>query len=428
MNKSPTFEIPTSRSTASDSSDTGKNNCRNMNRGCLTTSAGFLAYSKINPFSSSSLSGIQVQNPSPNSMNKINPFSSPSPIHNPFMSLVNKQEDFWSTVSKTLPQADHSSGLSSAIFTPKMSPLAVSDSQTATSDTVASTIFIDTKNENNAIPPDNMTDPIHDSIKNSARSATSTLSRTHETLTVMNGEEGEICLLQVRARLYRLDYVEATFDSKGNERMTLDIPSSAIAGPPLSVSTSSTAELSSSSLGYSDSFCVSSTSSTASSSLSATGAAPTILSVNSAAGEDDGATNGKQSPSDNHKGTEIEASAPSLAACSQSSVATLPEWVEMGTGPVRILAPSSPSTEPSSSPPKASDPGVQWKPGAERDRGCAGAAAVQGGSGRLVMRRENQPGGAGERGDHGRRTGSVSRPLYLSIRSHPLFYHPFFLF
>jgi hypothetical protein len=170
---------------------------------------GFLAYAKINPFAAAAASGgsngfaLQQSPKSP----KQNPFSTTSPVHNPFMSFVDQKEEYWRIMS-TKP----SLASTSAIFG-------------FNSETVKNTILNAKSNSEVDNAPEN-TDGIlkpsstalptgEDENSDSNHSSNEDDGDEHQALdkgssdfvfqgNVVNGEEGEQCVLQLRAKLFRL--------------------------------------------------------------------------------------------------------------------------------------------------------------------------------------------------------------------------------
>lgn len=170
--------------------------------------SGFLAYTKVNAFASAT--GVPI--PSPNSQ-KINPFSSPSPIHNPFMSFVDKKEEFWKTVSNppnddTLPvttvnatpcASNHNSNSNIDIILSSQSTITNGSSKVVESDTASSTVGACD------LPP-STSSAVPFTIATSSNPAPPAL--VPSLTPVSNGEEQELCVYQVRAKLYRLEHQE----------------------------------------------------------------------------------------------------------------------------------------------------------------------------------------------------------------------------
>lgn len=194
---------------------------------------GFLAYANKNPFASAiaasknpfsastSTFGNFNQNklafsmppplvvPSPKSP-KSNPFSSPSPAHNPFMTIVDSKDDLWKTMANDKLSAEESAR---TIFfgevKGKKSPLCRSSFLAATmpsnNEVAAATAGNENNNENNDKDEDegNNSEDEVDTNDSGAQSSMKVINMP-ENLKIVTGEEDDECLLQFRAKLYRL--------------------------------------------------------------------------------------------------------------------------------------------------------------------------------------------------------------------------------
>jgi hypothetical protein len=121
--------------------------------------------------------------PSPKSP-KLNPFSKPSPVHNPFMSIAQSKDDLWNTVSRSHSDAEKPIAENSGICAESA---AAPDAKTTASSSGTST-----------------------GGKDLAEACAMEESRVYGKVysmaacTVTNGEEDEECLYQVRAKLFKL--------------------------------------------------------------------------------------------------------------------------------------------------------------------------------------------------------------------------------
>lgn len=297
---------------------------------------GFLAYAKINPFAAAA--GNAFAQLSPRSPK--NPFQTTSPAHNPFMSFVDKKEEYWKMMSTNPSLANTSSMFG------------------FTSDTVANTLInsrsiiesveADGKqskfgNQKLSGTPGETRDsiakeklnsegnsPISEEGSESCSPGKPPAIEPEPSANVANGEEGEECVFQVRAKLFRLGTKETQ----------------ALQKPALSASQQSDLEI------------------TADDKIAAT--------------ENDDIKIGKSSEErekETKTGNCVSEPKTTIKDDSQNSnsdvkiAAPISEWVEVGTGPLRVLRPSS-STDNAASVLKVSYP-------------------------RVVMRRECQPGGNG---------------------------------
>lgn len=309
--------------------------------------SGFLAYTKVNAFASAS--GLPV--PSPNSQ-KVNPFSSPSPVHNPFMSFVDKKEEFWKTVSNppnddTVPNITLKASIiasnnhsiinnkeENVILSSTTTSLGVSDKDDKSSSIVitdtSSTTTGDSSSISTLATPSATTFTIATSSNPTPVSLVPIIS-----VAVSNGEELERCIYQVRAKLYRLE----NQDSHSSTTITTT-KSSNTSEFMKSTSKESTDQLDGKATETSceeKTDCNDSVERTGSESTEKTGKAVSISSI--------------------------------------SATSKRLEWIEVGTGPVKFLQTSVQSEEGGNS------------------NSESGATSVY--ESRVVMRRESQPGGAG---------------------------------
>jgi hypothetical protein len=158
---------------------------------------GFLSYQNLDPFSKAISDGGESTNkdrkqlsslaiPSPKSP-KVNPFSKPSPVHNPFMSIVESKDDLWNTVSRAHED--------------KLTDKALADSSNS----------IDEPNRSGDVASAKASAPESSiSEKSLAEACAREENRVYGKVysmsagPVSNGEEGEECIYQVRAKLFKL--------------------------------------------------------------------------------------------------------------------------------------------------------------------------------------------------------------------------------
>lgn len=301
---------------------------------------GFLAYAKINPFAAAQ--GNAFAQPSPRSPK--NPFQTTSPVHNPFMSFVDKKEEYWKMMSTNPTLANTSSifGFNSDTVQNTMFN-SRGDAGASTAAEAKSSKSADATTESVAAPADKQ-----DSGKNSpasgneSDSGSPTKSVHSDTgspaadAVIVNGEEGEECVFQVRAKMFRL----STRESVAPVKPAL----SARNGAATAASTEDDSKKSDDAQGAS-----------------------------TVEAKDEGESKGIDEKEENEVKTPEEK--PATSADKETTDETKPattastvnEWVEVGTGPLRVLKPSTPAD--------GTEPTVKFP--------------------RVVMRREYQPGGHG---------------------------------
>ena len=172
---------------------------------------GFQAYSNINPFDI--VKSVQPIITETNTPRSLNPFSTPSPVQNPFMSFIDgsKATNPWAVVSGTTsssfgsfsPRNDTTKTESFATTTtttttteiPKTFPTTSSSSNTS------GPIKDIDNNDNNDNDEDDDGDIDDDEINTGVYGK---IYQLPENVPVITGEENEECLLLVRAKLYKL--------------------------------------------------------------------------------------------------------------------------------------------------------------------------------------------------------------------------------
>lgn len=303
--------------------------------------------------------------PSPKSP-KANPFSSPSPAHNPFMTIVDNNDALWKSMADDKLTADEAA--KSSIFCDsksKKSPSAFTSSffggnnnqssfSSVTSSALAAGTSVfgsssfgttgavddegddegeegggggrDDDNDGDASPGNG-----HASMK---------IISLPENVKLVTGEEEDQCLLQLRSKLYRLN---------------ANIPSAVVAPPATSSASASASATSSSSVekannGEADSQA----------SASAAVAAASVLEAVAESAKFSGTSSVTQKEGNK-----------------SSSSSGRVEWVEVGIGPLKILSRRSSSGEGG---------------GCDNNSNNSNNGTV----GRLVMRREEKQGGIGE--------------------------------
>ena len=308
---------------------------------------GFSAYAKIDPFAAAKSSGNPFANlgsdsggvlaeRSPRSP-KTNPFSTTNPAHNPFMSFVEQKEDYWKmmstkpslaatsaifgfgseTVKNTALNALTSSNLGVPVKFGEKPPVAI-----------ASDVSVSHQSDSKPAPSSPCSSDGEDG--GGAESPKSDIGDTKgANPSVNNGEEGEECVLQMRAKLFRLVSVDAN-DAKAN------------AGAGAITGDRSDGDLN-----------------------NGINRSPSVVAVGDVSSEADRNSEEKKSEIKSVvKGRDSGGDGKSAASSVKRA-----EWIEVGTGPLRVLKPAVAGSDTASASPLAYP--------------------------RIVMRRESQPGGHG---------------------------------
>ena len=142
-------------------------------------SQGFLAYANVNPFKAALAASSTFPSSKSPGTKSHNPFSSTSPNVNPFMSFVEKKEEFWNTMSK------------SSEVKPIKEVKSVNEADDAENDDDAEGEEDDGKG---------MLEEVKPAVTYNIQSGGP----------VVTGEEEEDCVLEVRVKLFRLDAKEWT--------------------------------------------------------------------------------------------------------------------------------------------------------------------------------------------------------------------------
>lgn len=161
---------------------------------------GFQTYKGIDPFAKASVPSLSADIsrkslttltiPSPKSP-KTNPFSKPSPVHNPFMTIVESKDELWNTVARSSSTTEKldSSATTTASVPPTTQPLPESS---------------------NPGPPCLATQEGTNRVYGKIYSISGTGA-------LVTGEEDEECILQVRAKLFKLNQRKAHVESNDTD-------------------------------------------------------------------------------------------------------------------------------------------------------------------------------------------------------------------
>mmetsp|Transcript_491 Transcript_491/g.822 ORF Transcript_491/g.822 Transcript_491/m.822 type:complete len:440 (+) Transcript_491:3-1322(+) len=209
---------------------------------------GFLAYSKMNPFASmlansrNSFGSFEttftsttptassanivpgflrptLNVPSPRQSPKVNPFSSPSPAHNPFVSIVETKDVLWRKINDSTESHNHSNSSQKFEFRDYGSngDAAKNSRKNGSHDDLKSsmaapTIMVSGSNDDKDVPtPTEVDNDVTTGEGGTAEEGECDATFTKicslplpENAVVVTGEENEELLLQIRAKLYRL--------------------------------------------------------------------------------------------------------------------------------------------------------------------------------------------------------------------------------
>lgn len=159
---------------------------------------GFLAYANTNPFKSVSITptnGLSSRSPA----NRVNPFSSTSPVVNPFMSFVEatKKEDLWNQMSKS------STSESSTSIPNKSAKLDKSPPELDTNSGAKKKNEDEEGEDGDEVAEESESPPLEG--KAQQQQPVYTIASTGPVLT---GEEEEDCVLELRVKLFRMDSKE----------------------------------------------------------------------------------------------------------------------------------------------------------------------------------------------------------------------------
>jgi hypothetical protein len=172
--------------------------------------SSFSSYTTKAPFA------VVIPSPHTLSPKGQNPFSNPSPKHNPFVTIVESKDNLWSAASRsssgTRPGSEESSsspGLSSFPFPSSTgSSIAANDRNSMSSATVdvpeSKNIFGAPKNDkkDSKEGDEDDSDPIDGD--HAEEQVYGKIYPMPDNVTVVTGEENEECVIQVRAKLFRL--------------------------------------------------------------------------------------------------------------------------------------------------------------------------------------------------------------------------------
>eukprot|EP01031_Cornospumella_fuschlensis_P033322 gene33322-40308_t len=371
------LETPQSSTSSSVENKQDSANLQSSSTGHVAGS-GFSAYAKLNPFAMASkntsfglnISGEGSSNlrpnftmpapltlPSPKSP-KANPFSSPSPVHNPFMTIVESKDDLWKAMAKDKLSDEEVAKTSLFEQSAKKARTskfgygfgmgngegfgfgsALGSGFTTVNDSASTaSSFLFAGNQSAAEQPEDEDDAADEDDNNNSEPTERPPSPTYQTYAlpenavVVTGEEGEECLAQMRVKLFRLN-VKTPITPKISAIMTLHSKPD----------------------------------------TSASGDSVLAQDADGLAKRKVGAIVNEQAGSIDQHDEDAPAKANSNSSSSSSkdpAASSHAEWVEVGIGPLKILLPKSPS---------------------DSAGGSQGKKAIS----RLVMRREDKVGGIG---------------------------------
>lgn len=214
--------------------------------------SSFSSYTTKAPFA------VVIPSPHTLSPKGQNPFSNPSPKHNPFVTIVESKDNLWSAASRsssgTRPGTNESGGLPGSSSFPFPSSAGVAASSTSTSDissTSGTTLDAaeskgvfgnhnkDRRDSKEADEDDSA--PVGDD-EYSEEQVYGKVYPMPDNVTVVTGEENEECVIQVRAKLFRLSVPNDSINLASAQ--DLQVVSSSSISDPLSGTEGSRTEVS----------------------------------------------------------------------------------------------------------------------------------------------------------------------------------------
>jgi hypothetical protein len=296
--------------------------------------SSFSSYTTKAPFA------VVIPSPHTLSPKGQNPFSNPSPKHNPFVTIVESKDNLWSAASRsssgTRPGTNESGGFPGSSSFPFPSSTGTTAASTTTTDRNSTSSTTSDIAENKGVfgthnkekgdskEVDEDDAPIGDD-EHSEEQVYGKVYPMPDNVTVVTGEENEECVIQVRAKLFRLSVPNDVMKSESTQDLQA-VSSSSTSGPRSETEVSTTEE----STGVEDSVAVT-----------------------------------KESTGD-------IVTKKANSAQVEKQTKSIGEWIEVGIGPVRILK----QRQSANTKPEESDSPVSKR--------------------RMVMRREDKKGGKGE--------------------------------
>jgi hypothetical protein len=293
--------------------------------------SSFSSYTTKAPFA------VVIPSPHTLSPKGQNPFSNPSPKHNPFVTIVESKDNLWSAASRsssgTRPGSEESGsspGLSSFPFPSSTGSSIAANDRTSTSSATldvpeSKNIFGAPKNDkkDSKEGDEDDSDPVDG--EHAEEQVYGKVYPMPDNVTVVTGEENEECIIQVRAKLFRLSVPS---DSVKASDVAQEVRSNSSSGSVLPSDEGAKIE------------------------------------------EKSDEVNATVVKNSSEGGKEGETSLP------ETKSKSIGEWVEVGIGPVRIL---------------------KQKESAhfQKDSSPGGSCSAQSSKKRLVMRREDKKGGRG---------------------------------
>ena len=209
--------------------------------------SSFSSYTTKAPFA------VVIPSPHTLSPKGQNPFSNPSPKHNPFVTIVESKDNLWSAASRsssgTRPGTNESSGFPGSSSFPFPSSTGTAASSAITTDrnsTISATLEIaenkgvfGTQNKDREVDEDDA--PIGDD-EHSEEQVYGKVYPMPDNVTVVTGEENEECVIQVRAKLFRLSVPNDVIKSESTQDLQA-VSSSSTSGPSSETEVSTTEEL-----------------------------------------------------------------------------------------------------------------------------------------------------------------------------------------
>ena len=326
----------------------------------------FSSYTTKAPFA------VVIPSPQTSSPKAQNPFSNPSPKHNPFVTIVESKDNIWSAASRsssgnrTGSSENDSLNESKSFPFPSLSVPGSSSASTSAPERSTSTDALECKSVFGSQNKDRRSskekdgddeDAVVGDDEHGEEQVYGKVYPMPDNVTVVTGEENEECVIQVRAKLFRLS-VPTDTDSAVKPAESLEhshsIPSS---GSGIFTQLISDRVI--------DGSVTATTATTATATTAAAGAGiADVLAI--------------QNTSKTETDLKIEEENPKVPEKKNKSIG---EWIEVGIGPVRILKQRESS---------------DFNRGDERRKTINNNSEIITSKKRMVMRREDKKGGKGK--------------------------------
>ena len=329
----------------------------------------FSSYTTKAPFA------VVIPSPQTSSPKAQNPFSNPSPKHNPFVTIVESKDNIWSAASRsssgnrTGSSENDSLNESKSFPFPSLSVPVSSSASTSAPERSASTDGLECKSVFGSQSKDRRSskekdgddeDAVVGDDEHGEEQVYGKVYPMPDNVTVVTGEENEECVIQVRAKLFRLS-VPTDTDSAVKPAESLEHSHSI----PSSGSGIFTQLISDRVTDGSVAATAATTAATATTTAAAGAGIADVLAVQNTLNTETDLKIGEENPKVTEKKNR-----------------SIGEWIEVGIGPVRIL--------------KQRESSDLNRGGDERRKTTNNNSEIITSKKRMVMRREDKKGGKGE--------------------------------